>query len=392
MKKTVCLVSEEYPKETNFGGISTYNKELATLLIRNGCKVIVLTRSLDKYKEYVEDGIHVIRIKTYFSKINLLEKLIGYRLAVYINIKKLLKKYNIDIIETPEWKAELLFFFLFNKYKKVPTVIRLHGCRGIIRKYDENDVSLADKIVILMEKYMLNKTKFVTSISKANLSETENVLNINIKNKTQIIYNFLDISLPKLKENENSKNKNILFIGRLDYWKGIFTISEVIPKILHKYDDTIFQFVGRDIYNNEKQEYNSKLILSNLSEEQKKRVEIVGQVEKKSVYKYYLNAYVTVLPSLFEPFGYTCIESMHQGTPVIASNNGGMSEIIDEGKDGFLIDPQNSEELYAKLCCILDNEELRSRMSKSAIDKIDRKFTNKVIFSDIEKYFDLIDS
>ena len=387
MKKTICLVSEEYPKETNFGGISTYNKELAELLVRNGYKVIVLTRSLDEYKEYLENGVQVIRIKTYFSKIKPLEKLIGYRLAVYKNIRKVLKKYSIDIIETPEWKAELFFFFLFNKHKKVITIIRLHGCRGIIRKYDENNISLKDKIVILMEKYILNKTKFVTSISKATLTETENVLDINIKDKTYIIYNFLDSSIVRVKENK--KSKKILFIGRLDYLKGIFTISDVIPKICDRYNDIIFEFVGRDIYNNEKQEYNSHLILNNLSDEQRKRVKIVGEVDKESVHKYYADAYVTVLPSLFESFGYTCIESMYQGTPVIGSNNGGMIEIIDDGKDGFLINSKDSEELYRKLCYILDHEELRNRMSKAGIDKIYKKFTNEVIFTEIEKYYDL---
>ena len=389
MKKYhICLVSEEYPEETNYGGISTYNKALADLLINDGHKVTVITSSTKNYNEYYEDGIRVIRITPFFRKIVFLEKLIGYRLAVCLKLKSIIKDEKIDIIETPEWKAELFLLFLFNLHKKLNIVVRLHGCRSIIRKYNNENINIADKFVIMFEKLILKKAKNISSISEAVLVETENILNINLREKSEIIYNFIeskDKVINQFKKTEDCIN--ILFVGRLDYLKGIFTIADVIQKLLDKYNNLNFIFIGKDYYDKTNLKFNSEIILSKVNDSDKEKVKFLGHIEKSKLDEYYKKAYVTVLPSHFESFGFTCIESMYNGTPVIGGNHGGMSEIISDKINGILIDPNDREDLYLSICKLIDNIDLRNLMGAKAVETIDEKFTDKIIIKKINNYY-----
>ncbi|MCQ2749953.1 MAG: glycosyltransferase family 4 protein [Clostridia bacterium] len=97
----ICYVHEEYPEETNFGGIATYQKSVAEEMAREGHNVIVIARGLECDKDYVENGVRVIRI---FDKptSNQIKTYESYRKKV---AKKLLELQNdnlIDIIESPD--------------------------------------------------------------------------------------------------------------------------------------------------------------------------------------------------------------------------------------------------------------------------------------------------
>ena len=58
----IILVNEEYPNETNFGGIATYQKIVAEEYVRQGHKVTVICRGMNKNQNYIENGVNVIRV------------------------------------------------------------------------------------------------------------------------------------------------------------------------------------------------------------------------------------------------------------------------------------------------------------------------------------------
>jgi glycosyltransferase involved in cell wall biosynthesis len=82
------------------------------------------------------------------------------------------------------------------------------------------------------------------------------------------------------------------------------------------------------------------------------------------------NADVLVLTSLYEGMSHTLIEAMAAGLPCIASNRGGNGEVINSGKNGILIEPQNVQALAASLRQLESDEDLRQRISKEARDRI----------------------
>jgi glycosyltransferase involved in cell wall biosynthesis len=387
-KLAICIVTEEYPPDTNWGGIATYSEQLARGLSKKGHKVFVITRAMGKPKIVKEENISIIRIKTIFSRIPFLEKLIGYRLAVLLNLIKLIKKNKIDIIESPEWKAELVFFMMFNLHKRVPTVIRLHGCRKIIRYYNNESISLGDKFVIFFEKYILKKSKNITSISNAVLNETERVMKLKLKQKCKTIYNYLnkDYVIDNVEKKEQ-KDINLLYVGRLDVLKGVINIGKIVSKVIEVYPNVKFIFVGKDILNEQHKVFNSELIKRHIRKEDLKQVEFTGAIDKEEVNRLYRESYITILPSRFESFGLTCIESMMNETPVIGSKSGGMAEIITNNEDGILIDPNNIEELYQAIIKSIENKKLYNCMKVKCKDKVLRLFSADVIIPQIEKYY-----
>ena len=96
------------------------------------------------------------------------------------------------------------------------------------------------------------------------------------------------------------------------------------------------------------------------------RCHFVGLVSHDQVLARMAHAQVTILPSRQEAFGLVNVESMSVGTPVIASHLDGIREIIRDGLDGFLVPPGDAEALAEKLSLLIEDQDLRQRLGRSA--------------------------
>jgi glycosyltransferase involved in cell wall biosynthesis len=83
----------------------------------------------------------------------------------------------------------------------------------------------------------------------------------------------------------------------------------------------------------------------------------------------YSEASIFVLPSLYEPFGIAFAEAMAHKLPCIGTNNCAMPEIIDNGINGFIVEPNNSKLLADRIYTLLEDHDLRESMSESAYNK-----------------------
>ncbi|MFX1520760.1 MAG: glycosyltransferase family 4 protein, partial [Promethearchaeota archaeon] len=98
-----------------------------------------------------------------------------------------------------------------------------------------------------------------------------------------------------------------------------------------------------------------------------------GFIEKDSdVRKIIKLAEVCVYPSLYEPFGIVALEAMAAGTPVIVSDVGGFSEIIDHGHTGLKVPVNNSDALARAIISLLSDSRLASSLSKNALEKVQK--------------------
>jgi glycosyltransferase involved in cell wall biosynthesis len=84
---------------------------------------------------------------------------------------------------------------------------------------------------------------------------------------------------------------------------------------------------------------------------------------------------VLVLPSLKEAFGQVILEAMASGVTAIATNNGGVTDIIQNGINGHLVPPANGEAIAAALTMILKNPEQKKDMEKAALASVKQNFT-----------------
>jgi glycosyltransferase involved in cell wall biosynthesis len=101
-------------------------------------------------------------------------------------------------------------------------------------------------------------------------------------------------------------------------------------------------------------------------------------------------ASATVVPSRSEGFGLVNIESLAVGTPVVASSVGGIVEVIRDGVDGFLVPPDNPEEMVEKLLLLLSNAPLRRAMSRNARERFLTTFEQGKVVREQADWFEKI--
>ena len=115
------------------------------------------------------------------------------------------------------------------------------------------------------------------------------------------------------------------------------------------------------------------------------KLNIISNIPNAS--KYLKNFDIFVLPSLKEGLPYVILEAGLAGLPIIASNVGGIPEIIENGKEGLLVPPANPEELAVAIKKLIDDKALRENLARNLHEKIQREFSlEKMLKETISQY------
>jgi glycosyltransferase involved in cell wall biosynthesis len=178
--------------------------------------------------------------------------------------------------------------------------------------------------VICCSDYMISHVKYVFGLPSDKLVMVPNGVNTHNYDGNQDLKEFRGkFALPE--------EKIILFVGRLVYEKGIHILINAVPKILSKVNAK-FIIVGSGYM--KEQLLN---IVRSMGLEHKVLFE--GFLDEPSLLKLQRCADVSVVPSLFEPFGIVALEAMAAQSPVVASDTGGLSEIIEHDVTGVKVYP-----------------------------------------------------
>jgi glycosyltransferase involved in cell wall biosynthesis len=192
-------------------------------------------------------------------------------------------------------------------------------------------------------------------ISVSNFSSIEIKKHFFLKEKPFVIYN--GVNLKKFFP-LNKKGNFILFVGRLSERKGIFTFLKTAKKI-----DFDFAIVGTGELEKKVKKFIKKHNLSS-------KVKFLGFLEGKNLVRALQESLFIVLPSLYEGFPLVALEAFACGKTVIASNTGGIPEIVLNNKTGLLFKPGNHEHCIEKVKLLLENDSLRKKLEKNAFKMV----------------------
>lgn len=160
----------------------------------------------------------------------------------------------------------------------------------------------------------------------------------------------------------------LLFVGRIERLKGIDTLLEsvaVVSRTCAGRNLKVLIVGGGDQTEEENGELH-RLVELNRELNLEEQVEFVGSKPRELLPYYYSAADITIMPSHYESFGLVAVESMASGTPVIASNVGGLSYTVKDGETGFLVPEENHFALAEQVHNLLKNPDLRLSMGEAA--------------------------
>jgi len=226
-------------------------------------------------------------------------------------------------------------------------------------------------------------------------------------NRCHTVYNGIDVysftpgNKTRIGKSDDS-HKNILFIGRISPEKGVHILLDAFEKVLERYPNLHLQLIGPQtpapeeyivalsddpkvlglatFYSEGYFSHLKKKISRNLGN----RVTLYNYIPYSDLINFYHSAHVFVFPSVWdEPFGMPIIEAMACGLPVVATRGGGIPEIVEDGKSGFLIERGNSEALAKAILYLLGNEGLRESLTNAARQYVFERFTWDRISKDL---------
>ena len=394
----ICYLTNEYYPDIR-GGIGKFVYILARETAKFGHQVHVITLTRDNIESVnFEENVwvHRIVVNKYPKSLleydtvndNFNENRMNTLYSHYEEILKINKKCKVDIVQTPIWDS-LGFYALFDS--RFNLVVTLHTSMKTIFEgvYHINEEV---EFHIEVEKYLLNKSKFIVSNSKAIEKQYNQYYNDACEGKTFLIPHGLEDMKKFVKNNDkklsdNSDNIEILFVGRLEYRKGIDIIFECVPYICKKYNNVIFRFCGDNTINMPNSETTYKDYFLSKYNEFSERVIFEGYISDEELIDRYSNCDIFIAPSRFESFGLIFLEAMIFSKPVIGTNIGGMPEVVENGVSGILIENENSEDCKKALIKLIENKDIRESMGKNGRRIYEEKFTAEIMANKFIDYY-----
>lgn len=384
----ICFLCREYNNSVGHGGIGTFTYLIASALSEFGHKVFVVNISTEE-KMYERNNIIIYSKKLFY--IPLLPRILKLlrcedfylrlinAFSNYLALKNLIKMYKIDIIECPDWFAEGLFVKLI---RKIPLVVRIHGTQKTIAKY--LPIKEGNFWVDLIENIAIKQADGIIFPSK------QFMFDANVKTrgkKYAIIYHPFQ---PPKEIIHIQKSKNILRIicvGRIEPRKNQEILIKALPLVLEKIRNLELVLIGRFPWKNYKEHLFSLIGKLKLKE----YVKFIGELPWNEMYSWLLSSDIICVPTKYESFGYTFVEALSSGNPVIASDIPVFKEIVKGNDVCIFVDTNDHEKWAQQIVFLYENKELAKRLGEKAKSFIESEFSiKKIVTKCIDFYKEVI--
>lgn len=346
-----------------WGGGEQYARDLCEYSARQGNKLIVCTRGLD-----------FIDRKFSFENVRLEKMSLGGVLD-FISPLKLAR-----IIRSCAEDSVILHV---HNFKDAEIAIKARK----IARIDKKVIIVCSRHLVKPGKKSLrwkmiysgiDRLVFVSEFSKMKFLSSDPPVDVS---KICVVHNSI-LPLPSHTKYTEGKHNTVklLFVGRISEEKGLDVLIESLSKL--KWKDVRLTIVGTGP--------------TTLIDDLKNRAEKVGVSDRidwkgfaENVYSEIVVSDICISPSRAqEAFGLTLLEYMSQGKPVIATNNGAQNEIITNGIDGLLVQPESVQNLSEAIGRLISDDTLRENMGKAAYQTFMDKFSYPVFFQKMKEVYE----
>jgi phosphatidylinositol alpha-mannosyltransferase len=279
--------------------------------------------------------------------------------TVYAPIKRLLRRERFDVVHLHEPLTPMVSLFAL-RHAKTVTVGTFHAYRA--------KASFAFDTVAPIVQPLIDKLDAKICVSEAAREWVSHLF----PGEYIIIPNGIDAERfgdPDLQPLANFADgrPNILFVGRLEKRKGFRFLMRALPYVVESCPEVRLIVVGA-FDKDDKEPFVRYARMHHLSS-----VRFVGRVSPEELPRYYRTCDVFCAPSTgFESFGIVLLEAMAAGKPIVASNIPGYRSVLEHGREGLLVEPENEHALAQALTSLLADPTLRKEMGQRGREKAKR--------------------
>jgi len=354
----------QFIPEFRLAGAETMCENLTYELVKKGHKIIVV--SLYNTHSPITERIEKRNIPLIY-----LDKKLGLDLSIIKEIRKVIKQYKPDIIHTHLYLLKYVVIASFGLKVK-----------GIVHTVH----NIAQKENIALDRWV-NRIFFKTNkVIPVALSEQIRLTIMQVykirKTNIPVIFNGFSLhdNIPSRNYDINDQIK-LIHVGRYTDVKNHLALLQAVTEIHQTIPHLILNLYGTGELKNNIDSYICEHYASDYIFDNGLSDNILGKLIESDIF---------VLPSKYEGMPMSIIEAMSVGLPIIASRVGGIPDMIKDGVDGLLCEP-NKESIKASLLKIIGCKELRKELGTNAIRKSE-KYSAKQMADAYEKlYFNLIE-
>ncbi len=369
----------------NTGGMNVYVRELTRFLGEAGVHVDVFTRSMDEHVPQVSHDLgnfnRVVHIPAgpefYIPKEESAVYVDEFAEGIIAFAEK--KDIQYDLVHAHYWLSGLAGMILKERWQ-VPLIQMFHTLGLMKQRIGRTAEERESDARIGGERAVMRTADRIIAATEAERSQLELLYGVNHQ-KVSIIppgvdtHHFYPIPPDEAKEaiGISPKDRMALFVGRIEPLKGVDTLLRAMALVKQNCKSFIcphyLVIIGGDPEGHPENQTGEMQRLQALCGELglDEMVLFLGKRDQHTLPYYYSAAEVVVMPSHYESFGMVALEAMACGTPVIASQVGGLAFLVKDGETGFFVPAQNPEALAEKLRLLFVDHDLRARFGERAV-------------------------
>lgn len=392
----VCLVSQDFPPETAWGGIGTQTWNKARTLAHLGHTVHVLSCAAipgPNLRTESDAGVTVHRMRPpmFETEVDDLSTVwLGYSWSLLRPLQYLMQMTDFDVIDFPDYGAEGFAYQLSRTSRNwVPVVVQLHGPLAMFAErtgWPDKHSKLC-RVGTFMEETSIKQADGLMACS-VNIADFTADFYAVPRESIDVVYSGVDSETFRPYDRERFEGRpTVLFVGNIAANKGVVTVFEAVLRLRPKYPNILLQILGK-ADNDADKDLLQELRQRARGEGAEANAEFLGFIDRGRLPEFYRRASVFCSPAHHEPgVANVYIEAMACGCPVIASISGAAPEGVADGRTGLLVPPNDVEATAAALDRILGDASLRRQMGEAGRRRVEDSFAmDKYILRVLETY------
>lgn len=367
------------------GGMNVYVRDLTRELGRRGLAVDVFTRSQDEHQPHVKEdlgyGNRVIHVPA-GPEVPLPKEVLYRHVGEFVGgVREFARDHAVhyDVLHAHYWLSGVAAASLREVWN-APFALMFHTLGKMKNRIALTEVERESELRVQTETELMRSADRVIAATPAELAQIQWLYRAPVDRVT-VIPPGVDLGLFYPRRADHAKTRIgvdphrilLLFVGRIEPLKGLETLLRALAQLrdrgvceCHQLALSVIGGEPDDPAARNAEMERIKALRDELDLEG--MVAFLGKQDQDALPDYYAAADAVVMPSHYESFGMVALEAMACGTPVIASEVGGLAFLVKDGETGFHVPDRDPTALADRICTLITDPLLRARMGGQAAD------------------------